>query len=138
MDSGPAPRGASRNDGVYYFFGGAGHGFCGPRRPSNALAMPSTPRASKRRPPICTPSIKTSDDVDARQFGCFFRPVVDIGQRFGALGRRQLGEVIPAPRTPETVESVEHFAGQDAVDLGDDGAGGFERLGRFYDDLANF
>ena len=28
------------------------------------------------------------------------------------------------------VEPVEHFARQDAVDLGDDGAGGFERLGR--------
>ena len=38
-----------------YFFGGEGHGFCGPRRPSNALAMPSTPMSSKRRPMICTP-----------------------------------------------------------------------------------
>src|SRR5260221_12860644 len=55
MDSGPAPRGASRNDGEYYFFGGAGHGRCAPRNPSNALAMPSTPRSSKRRPTICTP-----------------------------------------------------------------------------------
>src|SRR3954471_8541145 len=38
-----------------YFFGGDGHGRCAPRRPSNALAMPSTPRSSKRRPTICTP-----------------------------------------------------------------------------------
>ena len=29
--------------------------FAAPRRPSNALAMPSTPRSSKRRPTICTP-----------------------------------------------------------------------------------
>src|SRR5438067_2434789 len=44
-----------RNDGDNYFFGGEGHGRCGPRRPSNAFAMPSTPRSSKRRPTICTP-----------------------------------------------------------------------------------
>ena len=36
----------------FYFFGGLGHGFCGPRKPSNALAMPSTPMSSKRRPTI--------------------------------------------------------------------------------------
>src|SRR3981189_1158236 len=47
--------GAFRNDGSSYFFGGEGHGRCGPRRPSNVLAMPSTPRSSKRRPTICTP-----------------------------------------------------------------------------------
>ena len=38
-----------------FYFGGAGHGFCGPRIPSNAFAMPSTPRSSKRRPTIWTP-----------------------------------------------------------------------------------
>src|SRR5205823_13476637 len=38
-----------------YFFGGVGHGRCGPRRPSNVLAMPSTPRSSERRPAICPP-----------------------------------------------------------------------------------
>lgn len=38
-----------------YFAGGLGQGFCGPRKPSKALAMPSTPISSKRRPTICTP-----------------------------------------------------------------------------------
>src|SRR6266576_5223355 len=44
-----------RNDERSYLVGGAGHGRCGPRKPSNAFAIPSTPRSSKRRPTICTP-----------------------------------------------------------------------------------
>src|SRR6266436_4713869 len=41
MDSGPAPYGASRNDGENYFLGGLGQGRCATRRPSNALDMAS-------------------------------------------------------------------------------------------------
>ena len=56
MDAGSSPAHDARNARMrYYFFGGFGQGFCGPRIVSNAFAMPSTPRSSKRRPIICTP-----------------------------------------------------------------------------------
>ena len=63
---------------------------------------------------------------------------MDIGQCLLALRRRQLRQVFPHPGAPEIVEPVENLARHHAIDLGDHGAGGFERLGGLHGDLADF
>src|SRR5471030_1683806 len=55
MDSGLDALRCPGMTGRLYCAGGLGQGRCGPRRPSNALAIASTPISSKRRPTICTP-----------------------------------------------------------------------------------